>query len=61
MIAMGLECPGEVVILSADRKAVVPCGTVAVSGHLKVPSYNEKLDHYQTTLGFPTMCSSLLP
>ena len=42
LIEMGLECAGEVVILSADRKAVVPCGTVAVSGHLKVPSYSEK-------------------
>ena len=42
MIETGLECPGEVVILSADSRVVVPCGTVAVSGHLKVPSYSEK-------------------
>ena len=39
MMEMGLECSSEVVIVSADRKAVVPCGAVAVSGHLKVPSY----------------------
>jgi hypothetical protein len=52
LIEMGLECPGEVVILSADRKAVVPCGTVAVSGHLKVPSYSEKAITPRPHLGF---------
>ena len=40
-IEMALENCDECVVVSCNRKAVIPCGVVAISGHLKVPSYSE--------------------
>ena len=41
-IGVALFFRDEFCVLSIDRKAVIPYGTVAVSGRLKVPSYSEK-------------------